>query len=88
MQTREQDLRPTVFKRDVDRTYLLKLQASRKVLSEISRKSPTLPFSIRSIEEKHARFGLGELEKHGLIHPYPILYEKQGMCLCIRIGQY
>jgi len=76
--TREQDLRPTIYKRDVDKTYLLKLQAARKVLTEINRKTPTLPFSIRSLEERHARFGLGELEKHGLINPYPILYEKAG----------
>jgi len=76
--TREQDLRPTIYKRDVDQTYLLKLQAARKIYTEINTKSPSLPFNIRILAEKHARFGLSELEKHGLIHPYPILYEREG----------
>jgi len=56
----------------------LKLQASRKIFNEINTKSPSLPFNIRILEEKHARFGLSELEKHGLIHPYPVLYEREG----------
>jgi curved DNA binding protein len=76
--TRELDLRPTIYKRDVDQTYLLKLQAARKIFSEINQKAPSLPFNIRVLEEKHVRFGLGELEKHGLIHPYPVLYEREG----------
>jgi len=76
--TREIDMRPTIYKRDVDQQYSLKLAASRKIYSEINEKAPSLPFSIRLLAEKHARFGLGELEKHGLIHPYPILYEKPG----------
>jgi len=76
--TRELDLRPTIYKRAVDQTYSLKLQAARKLFSEINNKYPALPFVIRAIESKHARFGLSELEKHGLLYPYPILYEKEG----------
>jgi len=76
--TREENLRPTIYKRDVDQTYLLKIAASRKLFSEIHAKYPSLPFTIRNLAEKHARFGLGELETHSLINPYPILYEKAG----------
>lgn len=76
--TRELDLRPTIYKRDVDQTYLLKLQAARKIFSEINQKAPSLPFNIRILEEKHVRFGLSELEQHGLLHPYPVLYEREG----------
>jgi hypothetical protein len=32
----------------------------------------------RNLEEKHVRFGLNELEKHGLVSGYPVLYEKNG----------
>lgn len=76
--TREMELRPTIYKRDIDQTYYLKLQAARKLYTEIIAKAPRLPFSIRSLEEKHARFGLTELEKHALINPYPVLYEREG----------
>lgn len=76
--TRENELRPTIFKRTPDQTYLLKLQAARTVFNEIKTNFPSFPFTIRSLEEKHARFGLGELEKHGLLNAYPILYEKEG----------
>jgi len=76
--TREEGLRPTIYKRDVNQTYLLKLAAARKIFSEISTKSPSLPFNVRIIEEKHVRFGLTELEKHGLVNPYPVLYEREG----------
>lgn len=74
--TREMDLRPTIYKRDVDQTYLLRLKAARTIFTEINNKSPSLPFNIRVLEEKHVRFGLSELEQHGLLHPYPVLYEK------------
>lgn len=76
--TREMDLRPTIYKRAVDENYSLKLQASRKVFSEINSKYPALPFTIRALEDKHVRFGLSELEKHGLINSYPVLYERPG----------
>jgi len=76
--TREENTRPTIYKRAIDQTYLLKLQAARKVFSEINKKFPALPFTIRSLEQKHVRYGLGELEKHGLVHIYPTLYERQG----------
>jgi hypothetical protein len=57
---------------------MLKLQASRKVFTEIRHKYPALPFSLRNLEEKHVRFGLSELEKNGLVTPYPVLFEKNG----------
>jgi methionyl aminopeptidase len=37
----------TVYKRALDVEYKLKLKASRAVFSEISKKAPTMPFTIR-----------------------------------------
>jgi len=76
---KESERKPTVYKRAVDQNYMLKLAASRKIFTEISKKFPALPFSLRYFEDKkHLRFGLSELEKHGLIYPYPVLVEKAG----------
>jgi len=50
--TREVESRTTVYKRAVDRTYLLKVQTSRAILSEIQQKAPLLPFTLRLLDEK------------------------------------
>lgn len=72
------DKRTTLFKRDVETTYRLKLGASRKLLSEIDQKFPALPFTIRDLDQRNAKLGLTECESHGLIVPYPSLQEKIG----------
>lgn len=74
---RETGKRTTVFKRAVDEKYALRMKASRNVINEVSRRFPTLPFTIRDLEdEKQARMGVVECVKHDLLHPYPVLYEK------------
>lgn len=76
---REQDSRTTIFRRNVDRNYNLKIKASRALYSEISKKFPTLPFTLRSIEdERQAKLGLRECIQHELISPYPVLFERSG----------
>ncbi|DAZ93076.1 TPA: hypothetical protein N0F65_007980 [Lagenidium giganteum] len=71
--------RTTVFKRQVDKTYRLKMKASRYVFKEINTKFPTLPFTIRAFEdEAQARMGVVECVKHELLQPYPILEGRQG----------
>jgi len=76
--TRAEADRTTVFKRALDRSYQLKLQASRQVMSEISKRFPTLPFTLRALDEKKRRLGIVELVKHDLLDAYPVLYEKDG----------
>lgn len=68
----------TVFKRELDVEYQLKLKASRTIFSEVIRKFPTMPFTIRDLENKQTRLGLNECVNHGLLQPYPVLWEKQG----------
>jgi curved DNA binding protein len=75
---KEIDERTTVYKRAVDTTYALKMKASRQIFSEINKKFPTFPFSIRALDEKIVRFGIVECYKHELVHAYPVLFEQEG----------
>ena len=72
----------TVYKRALDREYNLKLKASRAIFSEINKKYPTMPFTSREIGKdkpaSQARLGLVECLNHELLHPYPVLHEKEG----------
>ncbi|KAI3833744.1 hypothetical protein MKX03_004079, partial [Papaver bracteatum] len=68
----------TIYKRAVDKSYSLKMKASRFIFSEISQKFPIMPFSARALEEKRARLGLVECMNHELLQPYPVLHEKPG----------
>jgi curved DNA binding protein len=76
---RPADLRTTVYKRNVEVNYQLKMKASRYVISEVDKKFPTLPFTLRHFDdERQARMGITECVNHGLLIPYPSLIEKQG----------
>lgn len=72
--------RTTVFKRAADRQYNLKMKASRQFFSEVNSKFPSLPFTLRACEdEKKTLLGMVECVKHELLHPYPVLFEKEGV---------
>jgi len=72
-------LRTTVFKRNVETNYRLKMKAARYVLSEVDKKFPTLPFTLRNFEdERQAKMGITECVTHGLLTPYPSLHERGG----------
>lgn len=47
---KEGDYRTTVFKRELDTTYNLKINAARGFFAEVNKKYPTLPFSISGFE--------------------------------------
>lgn len=68
----------TVFKRALDVQYQLRIKASREVFREVNRRFPTMLFSSRGLETAHARYGLVECVAHGLLQPYPVLYERPG----------
>mmetsp|Transcript_27540 Transcript_27540/g.38916 ORF Transcript_27540/g.38916 Transcript_27540/m.38916 type:complete len:377 (-) Transcript_27540:239-1369(-) len=68
----------TVFKRDADATYQLKVKASRALLSDVDKNYGTFPFSTRALDQKNVLLGIRECVDHGLLHPYPVLYEKEG----------
>jgi curved DNA binding protein len=76
---KESDTRTTVFKRCVDQQYRLKMKASRYVLTEVNKKYPTLPFTVRALDdEKQGRMGVVECLKHDLLQPFPVLAESPG----------
>lgn len=73
------ELRTTVFKRNVEKQYLLKVKASRQVLAEVDKKYPTLPFTLRHLSDlRTAKLGINECIAHGLLTPYPSLHEYSG----------
>ena len=76
---KEMESRTTIFKRSVDKNYMLKMRSSRTLFNEINAKFPALPFGLRSLDdERQARMGIVECLKHELVHPYPVLFEKKG----------
>lgn len=75
---REAELRHTVYKRAVENAYNLKTQKARQFISEVNRRFPALPFSLRSIEDEQvARVGVSEAKRHELLEEYPILKERE-----------
>lgn len=71
--------RTTVYKRNVDKTYQLKMQAARKLFNDINKKFPTMPFTLRSVgNEREARMGVRELVVHDLLQTFPVVYEREG----------
>lgn len=76
--TRELDDATTVFKREVDNNYSLKMKASRFILKEINSQFPTFPFTLRAFKDKRAKLGIVECTNHELVTPYPVLYEREG----------
>jgi len=76
---RETELRNTVYKRAVETTYVLKTQKARQFISEVNKRFPALPFSLRAIEDQQvARIGVSEARRHELLEEYPILQERAG----------
>mmetsp|Transcript_104075 Transcript_104075/g.321035 ORF Transcript_104075/g.321035 Transcript_104075/m.321035 type:complete len:393 (+) Transcript_104075:108-1286(+) len=74
---REAELRHTVYKRAVEASYNLKTQKARQFISEVNRRFPALPFTIRAIEDEQvARIGVSEAKRHELLEEYPILKER------------
>lgn len=78
---RETQPKTTIYKRNPEVDYHVKLKSSAKALSEIREKYDILPFSIRYLD-KDSKLGLNELTKHGLIEGYPVLTEKKGEFVC------
>lgn len=68
---------PTTIYRKGGITYQLKLQSSRNIFTEITKKSGAFPYSLRnSADIKRARLGLKECVSHNLLVPYDVVEEK------------
>merc|ERR1711972_913684 len=74
---KETEIRNTVYKRAVETSYSLKTQKARHFISEVNKRFPALPFTLRAIEDEQvARIGVSEAKRHELLDEYPILQEK------------
>merc|ERR1712060_800681 len=64
---------------------MLKTQKARQFISEVNKRFPALPFSLRAIEDEQvARVGVTEAKRHELLEEYPVLREKDGQF----VGQF
>lgn len=71
------ELQTTIY-RKAGITYQLKLQSSRNIYTEITKKSGNFPYSIRNTADiKKARLGLKECVSHNLLIPYDVVEEKR-----------
>mmetsp|Transcript_20295 Transcript_20295/g.22989 ORF Transcript_20295/g.22989 Transcript_20295/m.22989 type:complete len:386 (-) Transcript_20295:218-1375(-) len=76
---KEAEVRTTVYKRAIENAYSLKLKNSRAFFKEVNARFPTLPFSLGAMsDDKAAKVGVVECVNHNLLHPYPVLKEKEG----------
>ncbi|OEH78521.1 proliferation-associated protein 2g4 [Cyclospora cayetanensis] len=76
---REAELRPTVFRRAVERKYILKSQLGRAFMSQVENNFPTLPFSLRQLSDERAcKVGVAEAMRHELLIPYAVMQDKAG----------
>jgi len=76
---KESEFRTTVYKRELDAQYNLKIKSSRAFFAEVNKRFPTLPFAIRAFEDPvGAKVGVKECLDHDLLTGYPVLTEKVG----------
>ena len=54
------------------------MKVSRAFLSEVDRRSPVFPFTLRAFDESKAKFAIKECRQHDLVYSYPVLVEKEG----------
>lgn len=74
---KESEFRTTVYKREIDMQYNLKIKSARAFFSEVNKRFPTLPFAIRAFEDSTmAKVGVIECTQHELLTSYPVLVEK------------
>ncbi|CAD5219716.1 unnamed protein product [Bursaphelenchus okinawaensis] len=74
---KQHDTRTTVFKKNDDFVYSLKMKISRAFLTDATKRFQNFPFSLRSFEEESkAKLGSVECSNHGLLQPYHVLVDK------------
>jgi curved DNA binding protein len=76
--TRQENTKTSIYKRNTDVNYSLKLKSSRNLVVEIKKKFASFPFNLRSMEDVRSRLGITELVNHNLVSSYPVLFERSG----------
>jgi methionine aminopeptidase len=76
---REDEARCTVFKRELEQVYNLKSKSAREFFVEVNKRFPTLPFSMRAMNNQvAAKVGVRECINHDMLIPYMVLSERPG----------
>jgi len=76
---RDMDNRTTIYKKNEEIVYQLKMKTSRAFFSDADKRFGTMPFTLRAFEEeKKVKMGVVECEKHNLMKPFPVLFEREG----------
>lgn len=71
--------RTTVYKRELQNMYNLKIGKARQFFAEANKRFPSLPFSLRAFEDQiGAKIGVRECVDHELMQEFPVLVEKEG----------
>lgn len=83
---RDMDNRTTIYKKNDEIVYQLKLKASRAFFSDADKRFGTMPFTLRAFdEEKKAKMGVVECEKHNLMKPFPVKKVLPEVLACIEL---
>jgi methionine aminopeptidase len=76
---RETNVRTTVFKRNPNAVYQLKMKTSRALFSQIQKECGTMAFSLKQFEEeKKARMGIVECQSHQLVSGHGVMKNGEG----------
>ena len=67
-----------MYKRNTQSSYQLKMKVSRTFLSDVDKRSPLFPFTLRWFDESKAKFAIKECKQHDLVYSYPVMVEKEG----------
>jgi len=71
--------RTTIYKRDPNKVYGLKMKTSRMFFSDVEKRFDAMPFTLRAFQDEgKARLGVVECAKHELLQPFNVLHEKEG----------
>ncbi|PVV01051.1 hypothetical protein BB560_004548 [Smittium megazygosporum] len=72
------EYKPTIFSRNLNKSYQLKLKSSRLLFSKVCKQRSVFPFLLRDLVEKDARAGLFECTQNDLLIPYAVSTERNG----------
>lgn len=74
--TKDSSDRTTIYKRNPNSTYQLKMKTSRAVFSQVQKQFGMFPFSISQVQDmdlRKSRMGIVEVQAHNLVDVYPHL---------------
>ena len=72
------DKSATIFRRNVNQVYSLKLKSARQTMSDLSARHSVFPFHQRALIDAKQRLGFQECLQNQLFHGYPVFEGKRG----------